>query len=81
MRQRDPRPIHRQRLTLVFIGLQFALSVGPATGGAGLFQTRVRPEEWCERRPRERGAVAQLGERCNRTAEVRGSIPLSSTRR
>src|SRR5271165_1291194 len=23
------------------------------------------------------GAVAQLGERCNRTAEVRGSIPLS----
>ena len=25
-----------------------------------------------------RGAVAQLGERCNRTAEVRGSIPLSS---
>ena len=32
------------------------------------------------RRPREyRGAVAQLGERCNRTAEVRGSIPLSST--
>ena len=26
------------------------------------------------------GAVAQMGERCNRTAEVRGSIPLSSTR-
>jgi hypothetical protein len=26
------------------------------------------------------GAVAQLGERCNRTAEVRGSNPLSSTR-
>ena len=25
------------------------------------------------------GAVAQLGERCNRTAEVRGSIPLGST--
>ena len=25
------------------------------------------------------GAVAQLGERCNRTAEVRGSIPLRST--
>src|SRR5688572_3343539 len=25
------------------------------------------------------GAVAQLGERCNRTAEVRGSTPLSST--
>src|SRR6476619_2550671 len=28
-----------------------------------------------------RGAVAQMGERCNRTAEVRGSIPLSSMRR
>ena len=28
---------------------------------------------------RGRGAVAQMGERCNRTAEVRGSIPLSST--
>jgi hypothetical protein len=26
------------------------------------------------------GAVAQLGERCNRTAEVRGSIPLGSTK-
>jgi hypothetical protein len=26
------------------------------------------------------GAVAQMGERCNRTAEVRGSIPLSSTK-
>jgi hypothetical protein len=25
------------------------------------------------------GAVAQLGERCVRNAEVRGSIPLSST--
>lgn len=25
------------------------------------------------------GAVAQLGERCIRIAEVRGSIPLSST--
>src|SRR5207253_1705978 len=30
-------------------------------------------------RRRRRGAVAQMGERCNRTAEVRGSIPLSST--
>src|SRR4051812_21639664 len=28
---------------------------------------------------RRRGAVAQLGERCNRTAEVRGSTPLGST--
>ena len=26
------------------------------------------------------GAVAQMGERCNRTAEVRGSNPLSSTK-
>ncbi len=26
----------------------------------------------------ECGAVAQLGERCNRTAEVTGSIPVSS---
>ena len=38
------------------------------------------------RRPRPKhrlrnGAVAQMGERCNRTAEVRGSIPLSSTRK
>ena len=32
-----------------------------------------RPAGW------RRGAVAQMGERCNRTAEVRGSIPLSST--
>ena len=32
-----------------------------------------RPTGW------RRGAVAQMGERCNRTAEVRGSIPLSST--
>jgi hypothetical protein len=31
------------------------------------------------KRPRG-GAVAQTGERCNRTAEVRGSNPLSSTR-
>src|SRR4051812_9682695 len=30
------------------------------------------------RYPGHHGAVAQLGERCNRTAEVRGSIPLSS---
>ena len=28
---------------------------------------------------RRSGAVAQMGERCNRTAEVRGSIPLGST--
>jgi hypothetical protein len=29
--------------------------------------------------PAHGGAVAQMGERCNRTAEVRGSIPLGST--
>ncbi len=32
------------------------------------------------RKQRRAGAVAQMGERCNRTAEVRGSIPLSSTK-
>jgi hypothetical protein len=37
-------------------------------------QGRKRLCGWC-------GAVAQMGERCNRTAEVRGSIPLSSTSR
>lgn len=37
-------------------------------------QGRQRLCGWC-------GAVAQMGERCNRTAEVRGSIPLSSTSR
>src|ERR1700758_2040939 len=31
------------------------------------------------KQPRD-GAVAQMGERCNRTAEVRGSNPLSSTK-
>ena len=30
---------------------------------------------------RARGAVAQMGERCNRTAEVKGSIPFGSTTR
>ncbi len=30
--------------------------------------------------PQRIGAVAQMGERCNRTAEVRGSIPLGSTK-
>ena len=38
-----------------------------------------RPTRRYLRRPERRGAVAQMGERCNRTAEVRGSIPLSST--
>jgi hypothetical protein len=31
--------------------------------------------------PLPNGAVAQLGERCNRTAEVRGSNPLGSTKK
>jgi hypothetical protein len=37
----------------------------------------TRPER-ARKDPRS-GAVAQMGERCNRTAEVRGSNPLSST--
>src|SRR5688500_11707962 len=44
------------------------LSEAPSRGG----RSHVLPEK-------RRGAVAQMGERCNRTAEVRGSIPLSST--
>ena len=35
----------------------------------------------CSRRNPAKGAVAQMGERCNRTAEASGSIPLSSTKR
>ena len=42
----------------------------------GASQPRDHGETWP---PKRRGAVAQMGERCNRTAEVRGSIPLSST--
>ena len=41
-----------------------------------------KPLTWHRRartQPRH-GAVAQMGERCNRTAEVRGSNPLSSTK-
>jgi hypothetical protein len=37
---------------------------------------RPRDVAW---HPATVGAVAQMGERCNRTAEVRGSIPLGST--
>ncbi len=55
-------------------------SSGPATTRGRSFESGVRPG--CTRLERPRicyfGAVAQLGERCNRTAEVRGSIPLSS---
>src|SRR5688572_27811545 len=42
----------------------------------GASQPRLAGKTWL---PERRGAVAQMGERCNRTAEVRGSIPLSST--
>src|SRR5438270_11358409 len=44
--------------------------VGPLPGAR---THRAREAGW------RRGAVAQMGERCNRTAEVRGSIHLSST--
>jgi hypothetical protein len=41
------------------------------------FSSHANWESWWERRG---GAVAQLGERRNRTAEVRGSNPLGSTK-
>ena len=56
--------------------------IGAAPSPAGLL--RYRPgatgsDDRNDRRtPGVEGAVAQLGERCNRTAEVRGSTPLSS---
>src|SRR5687767_7775311 len=53
------------------------LAPGRGKGGEGRCQREIRP--LMERLKREGGAVAQMGERCNRTAEVRGSIPLSST--
>jgi hypothetical protein len=46
-----------------------APNVGLAAGGAPGYRTRSLA-----------GAVAQLGERLNGIQEVRGSIPLSSTR-
>jgi hypothetical protein len=63
-----------------------AYDIGAAPPRAGLL--RYRPgatgsddrsnDRHNRRTPGVRGAVAQLGERCNRTAEVRGSTPLSS---
>jgi hypothetical protein len=79
-----------QRLT----GLRHSLGLDFRRGSATLSKERPRvvprglcfdpvrrvSSAWFENSPsRSRGAVAQLGERCNRTAEVRGSIPLSST--
>src|SRR6476646_4248911 len=62
--RRDERPAG-QALQGVKQAARGPLPMPPAPcGGAG---------------PGRRGAVAQMGERCNRTAEVRGSIPLSST--
>ena len=54
---------------------------GPASGRSAaaflcLTMPLARPYTARTRRP---GAVAQLGERCNRTAEVRSSILLGST--
>jgi hypothetical protein len=47
--------------------------------GLGRAQRSGRPERRSGPYPIRFGAVAQMGERCNRTAEVRGSIPLGST--
>ncbi len=60
-------------------------SRGRAPGWRALFSRAADAAAWLtmSRRPGTlrglEGAVAQLGERCNRTAEVRGSTPLSST--
>jgi hypothetical protein len=46
----------------------------------GMVSRRIGGAERSQsRRARTHGDVAQLGERCNRTAEVRGSTPLVST--
>ena len=39
----------------------------------------ARGDAFADNQTRDDGAVAQLGERCNGIAEVRGSIPLGST--
>ncbi len=39
------------------------------------WRSRIQPAAWCNLR----GAVAHLGERCVRNAEVEGSIPFGST--
>ena len=64
----DNRPTHR---TLRY-------RRGPVPSGAALLRARCDGMEKQSAQSRVRGAVAQLGERCNRTAEVRGSTPLSS---
>ena len=64
----DNRPLHRS--------LRYRR--GPATSGAASLNGPVRRDRQQSAHSRVRGAVAQLGERCNRTAEVRGSTPLSS---
>lgn len=57
-----------------------------ASAANGVLQSRKMVARGSRSQGRKRpcgvgGAVAQMGERCNRTAEVRGSIPLSSTSR
>ena len=64
--------------------------IGNSAPSAGRFSAARRPIDRpkpgslkaCRRLARREsaGAVAQMGERCNRTAEVRGSNPLSSTK-
>ena len=79
-RQRVTEP--RLKLGLDFKGGTARLRKSGPAQSAGLLLDPVRRissnGSRTVRRVR-RGAVAQLGERCNRTAEVRGSIPLSST--
>ena len=48
-------------------------------GDGGLTHCNIAGPSLSEAPHAKDGAVAQLGERCNRTAEVRGSIPLGST--
>ena len=53
---------------------------GSSAKNEGSRNGRLRRLRGTAKEPLRRcGAVAQMGERCNRTAEVRGSIPLSST--
>jgi hypothetical protein len=53
---------------LVSVGRRRCAAVNLTIARRPTYKSRSRP-----------GAVAQMGERCNRTAEVRGSIPLGST--
>jgi hypothetical protein len=54
-----------------------ALHRAPAAANGGAFAGPARTDL---PKAARHGAVAQMGERCNRTAEVRGSIPLGSTK-